>query len=269
MLHKLHLAFLLAALLSLHVFSPAVAALLLLPNDAVVEIGEFSFPASIEVTSETALPETFRDQLSLALTQAGILVLHKSATSAPLVLTPFGKTTQTPHPFIAVTPLPEESGEHETSEAADDTHETEYTAEDILAGDAPALSQSPPAEPLPRGATHILEGTVTLFRENVGTPTRIGGAIRIRTESQIHYTYEIRDVATGKVLISDVSSGSAVKLTNETQDLDMILHTLNAQAVTTATETMAANLSGKKRLEGIGTHSREYYQDSPGKRLKQ
>ena len=214
----------------------ASAARFIIPDDAVVTIKEFPFPASTGNNDRNTLCEEFHGQLTLALEQSGFVVFHSGNAPDPLAAPP--------------PQVPSETNDA-PSDASEDVAEESLTAQ----------------EPLPQQVTHVLEGTVTLFRENVGRPARIGGNIRIRAESQIHCAYKIRDAVTGNVLLSDVSSGSAAKIANETEDIDATLRLLSAKAMTTTASTVAANLSGNS-LPGTTTHSsRDYYRDSPGKRL--
>jgi hypothetical protein len=223
----------------------ASAARFILPDDAVVSIKELSFPASTGNNDRDALCEAFHLQLTLALEQSGLAVFHGENASAPLAATPLEAPAETDAP-------PGGDGE----DAPDDS------AEDMVEETLPVQ------EPRPWQATHILEGTVTLFRENVGRPTRIGESIRIRAESQIHCAYKIRDAVTGNVLLSDVSSGSAARIASETEDIDATLRVLSARAMAATAATVAANLSGNS-VPGTATpSSRDYYRDSPGKRLK-
>ena len=220
----------------------ATAARFILPDDAIVDIREFPFPSSTDDKNKDALTEAFHIQLTLALEQAGLVIFHDKATPE----------------FLAATPPQAPANPNDKSDDASTEDNSEDSTEEFL------MIQ----EPRPPYATHVLEGTVTLFRENVGHPTRIGENIRIRAESQVHCTYKIKDAVTGKVLLSDVSSGSAAKIASETEDIDATLHMLNARAMTATAITIGANLSGNALPKNAADSSRSYYQDSPGKRLK-
>ena len=244
--------FLLVAPLFLHA-PQADAALYLLPDDAVITVKAFSFPASTGNYDADALSDTFHSQLTLALEKAGFSVFHGGEIPAALVIAPLQDIAET-------NDAAEETADQDAAENPAENDAEESLEETAL----PIRAESPRNRP-----THALEGTVTLFRENVGNPTRIGESIRIRAESQIHCTYKIRDLATGNVLLADTSSGSAARIANEAQDIDAMLQTLSARAMTTTAATMAANLSGTSLPGSSNMYSREYYQDSPGKRLKQ
>ena len=278
----------------------AAAASFFLTDDAVIDVKEFAFPAKTGAAAERNLPAAFHSQLVFALQKAGFRVIHSGeeadlaepAQPAPLTVTPLNKTDEvgeTPEkPEEAagtLPPAPGAAGEDappaggEKNEAAPIPLETPPDTSLEAPLDAPLLEtpketpqESPleaPAPPAPRRVvTHILEGRVTLFRESVGTPSRIGGSIRIRTEAQIHCAYKIKDATNGKVLISDVASGSAARITAEPHDIDATLERLSAKAMNTAAATIAAHLAGTD-MPGDGMPSdRGYYQDSPGKQLK-
>lgn len=269
----------LAALLLLSAH-PAATASFLLPDDAVIEIKNFTFPATPDISPERQLPAVFHSQLAFALQKAGLSVYHgeraatakteesaaaaeaekgaadsREGSSAPLIVTPLAEGPGKGGPAPDA-PLPA-AEENEPGEAAENEKAPRETPPAAL-----------PASPHTGAPTHILEGNVTLFRETLGAPSRIAGSIRIRAESQVHCAYTIRDAATGKVLIADVSSGSAARITGESPDYDAVLKRLSARAMTTAAETIAAHLSGRDRPEDGAPHDRNYYQDSPGKRLK-
>lgn len=115
--------------------------------------------------------------------------------------------------------------------------------------------------------TYTLEGRVTLVRENLSAPARIGGAIRIKVESVMHCTYRVKD-ASGNTLISAIASGSSAKLASA-QNVDAIIADLMVKAMTNAAESIASRLSGVETVSSPTPHSeKSYYQDSPGKRLR-
>ncbi|SBV90768.1 exported hypothetical protein [uncultured delta proteobacterium] len=282
MFYRLYRIIIFAALLLLPAH-PALAAPFLLPDDAVIEIRDFAFPATPDISPDRHLPASFHSQLAFALQKAGLSVHHGKTAAAskpeengaePPVKEGVAPQEGSDAPLI-VTPLEEEKEEAAAnapiplSEAAEPAGSPNSNG---TAENEKAPRETPPASPAPsvhnRAATHILEGNVTLFREAVGAPNRIAGSIRIRAESQLHCAYTIKDAVTGKVLIADVASGSAARITGETSDYDAVLNRLSARAMATAADTIAAQLSGRD-TPGDGVLSdRNYYQDSPGKRLK-
>ena len=258
--------FLLALVL---VFSPLRAtAAFILPSDAVIDVREFTFPATPNVSAERNLPSLFREQILHALEDAGLTLLYEQGTpipgeartpeAAPLTVTPLtnGNASRTGKP----------TEEKQGSGQEQDAGETGSEEENNASGNAE--NEETPAEPATRAVavTHILEGNVTLFRETVGNPTRIAGGIRIRVEASIHCAYTIRDAETGKVLISNVTSGSSAKIASQDRELDPVLASLSNKAMADAAAKMAARLAGTET--GHGMSDRSYYQDSPGKRLK-
>lgn len=127
-----------------------------------------------------------------------------------------------------------------------------------------------PENALPMGPEYVLRGRITLLRERVGSPTRIGGDIRIRTESVLHCAYTVEDALTGFVLVSDVASGSSARVVGPSNDIDAALHDLTDKVMASAAQLIAARLSGSaESVVAAGSRNdREEYQDSPGKRLK-
>jgi len=281
--------FILPAALLFAFASPATAAPFLLPDDAVIEIREFSFPASSMNDPERNLPAEFHSRLEQAMRQNDFAIFEGHETTVPPASLP--EPSGAPAP-LSVTPLSPDQPANTTDEttppsentgnddAGDDDADHPDNGE-LLAGEEAirgifampgeyaGTEIAPRAEPyVIVGATHILEGNVTLFRETVGNPTRVGGSIRIRTEALVHCTYKIRDAATGKVIISDTSSGSSARVAAQDEDIDAALATLSTRAMDATAAKIAASLSGTQPPGGTPTTSREYYQDSPGKRLK-
>lgn len=115
---------------------------------------------------------------------------------------------------------------------------------------------------------YIVRGRITLLRERVGTPARIGGGIRIKTEVLLHCAYTVEDALTGYVLLSDASSGTSARILSGTDDIDAVLHELTHTAMAKAAATIAASLSGTPAAPAGMADDRAAYQDSPGKRLK-
>lgn len=284
MRYKLSPGIALAALLFLSAH-PAVAASFTLPDDMVIAIGEFTFPASPTSLSPTSFggaeedfPAAFHAHLTAALQKAGFSISREENATSPDTLNQDAPLT--------VTPLAEESSqgkaaadealpplETDAPESPEEPEAFEYAGADAAAeADAtaqreettPELGEAePPA--IRGGATHILTGTVT-FQETAGTPNRIAGSIRVRVTARARCAYTIRDAATGKTLLTDISSGSSASLARE--DNRGILNVVRSRAMTAAAETIAARLSGTDNPEDGTQSDRQYYQDSPGKRLK-
>lgn len=252
----------------------ALAAPFTLPENAVIEIHDFSFPAAAAANAaDRDFQGTFHNQMEVALQRAGFSVFAPqrapnapaASAASPVVVSPLTANESDP-PQATPESLPAA-----TKNVAEPAVETHTPAEPVTAtaselpqseNSAPEAIESPhesSAEP-----QYILTGNVTLMRENVGAPTRIAGAIRVRTESALHCTYKILDAATGKVLVSDTASGSVARVTAATHDIDGMLATLSNRAMATTATKIAANLSGRFSA----TTPDENYQDSPGKRLK-
>lgn len=271
---------------------PAVAAQLVLRDGAVIDVREFAFP--VQEDAERSLPEVFHAQLVFALQKNGLVVFQKDAdgkvgktpdASMPLLVTPLTDSTtensgapekpadtantgNTPEIGEAAARAENDGTSEDTPKSVAEAPEDHSSLPDDpvdVAGDMESIPMPPHRETVP---SHILEGRVTLFRETVGTPTRVGGAIRIRTEASLHCTYKVREAATGKVLLTATSSGSSAKVTAQAQDIDAALAALSTKAMTAAAGKIAANLSGSPLPEQENTSDRSYYQDSPGKRLK-
>lgn len=257
----------------------ATAATFLLPDDAVIDIRPFTFPESARSDSEQNLPEALRLQIVNALQQSGISVwIARDAAPAAAEPAPASsgamKTTT-----LAAIPEPDGDGtaprEFDAPLDADtanspggilvppeeipDPAPGEMIEETPLVADVPA--------PVAASPTHILVGNVTLFRETVASPTRIAGTIRVRAETSLHCVYKIKDAATGNVIISDAASGSSARVTAQTQDIDAILAFQTIKALALTATDLANALSGNNVEKGAA-RDKEYYQDSPGKRLK-
>lgn len=289
--------FILPAALLFAFSSTATAAPFLLPDDAIIEIREFSFPASSAASSaassvdapERNLPAELHSRLEHAMRQSGFVIFEGNEITVPAASSP--ESSDAPMP-MSVTPLPPEQpvntpddtppSPENTEDGAEGNDETDLPADDemlageeavrgifAMPGEYAGAEIAPQTEPHKiSGATHILEGNVTLFRETVGNPTRVGGSIRIRTEALLHCTYKIRDAATGKVIISDTSSGSSARVAAQDQDIDAALAALSIKAMDATAAKIAANLSGTQPPGDNAAGGRGYYQDSPGKRLK-
>lgn len=276
MFHKPYQTALCALALSLTA-SPAFAAHFFLPDDAVLDVREFAFPTTIDTDPNRNLTAEFHEQLVLALQKVGFTVLDAQEEtrkipapppepSAPLTVTPLNEMPgDDPATSDFLAENEDTEGEDaENGEGGDGTPDARGSAE----GSGPEEPESvPPSMSLSAIATHVLEGRVTLFRETVGNPTRVGSSIRIRTEALLHCTYTLKDATTDKVLLSDVSSGSSAQVTSQTQEIDDALSPLSRRAMSSAAAKIAAHLSGTD-VPASGPSDRDYYQDSPGKRLK-
>ena len=245
---------------------PASAASFILPEDAVVVIEKFPFPAEFAKNTDRDLPVAFRSQLILALQQVGFTVpnLEKN-TVLPL---PEQPELRTP---LVVTPLTETTYPEE-HEPKDVNGPIRNEANGQPVPDDSELSQNgqidPVSVPAPRSPTHILTGSVTMFQKSASAPTRIAEHIHIRSETSMHCTYQVKDAVTGKVIISNVASSSAARLTSRTQDIDTILPVLTDRVLSAVAAKVAAHLSGTEEDNGRTISDQAYYQDSPGKRLK-
>ncbi len=267
--------FLLAVVLLLPA-APAVAAPYPLPDDAVIEVREFTFPETPGIAPERNLPAAFHAQLVFALERAGLTVFHaRNDTAAPLEPGASSLESipiQEPDENAAESDAGNDAAPDDT--ARDDAGRTENPPESDP-GDSPPILSPPGTPAAPAAAspapgatpTHILSGNVTLLRETVGNPTRIAGSIRIRSEASLHCIYRLKDAATGKVLISDVASGSAARVSGYTQDLDGGLESLTEKAMVMTATRIAEQLSGAD-IDGDDIFGRSYYQDSPGKILR-
>lgn len=255
----------------------AMAATFPLPDDAVIDIRQFTFPESARSDSEHNLPEALRLQIINALQQAGISVwLDRNAAPAA---TESASSSAMKTTTLAATPEPDGDGTASRELDAPLDADTADSPGDILAppeenpGSTPGemVEETPPVAdtpaPGPASPTHILVGNVTLFRETVAAPTRIAGTIRVRAETSLHCVYKIKDAATGNVIISDAASGSSARVTAQTQDIDAILAFQTVKALALTATNLASALSGSNVEKGAA-RDREYYQDSPGKRLK-
>lgn len=285
----------LASLMVVFAVSPVMAASFLLPDDAILDVRKFSFPAR---TDDYVPDAEFHDQLVAALQQSGMTVYSPdgersappSADPEALRVTPLTADSSTSDVSAAAksvisgvfaAPLPDGGNGAGTDPAADGAPKDTANG----SGNAPAAENVPNETPEAdkkndagasdgtaapfSGATHILQGRVTMFQESAGAPTRVGSSIRIRTEVSLHCTYTVKDTRTGNVIISDVASGSAARVVGEAQDIDAAIAALRSRAVAMATAAIAANLSGTPGPDQGRASEREYYQDSPGKRLKQ
>lgn len=291
MLHTFYRIVILAFIITPPAFA-ASAASFALPLDAVIKIENFSFPKVSQHATEQNLPDLFHDRLTDALQKAGfaldLAADHSALAGAEqeknLIATPITEIgeaqAQKPeeNPPADEAKLAEVSTEDATeeipAESADADQTGNATAEQTPSGQTPVEDDQSnviqavfASEVLPSPATYTLEGRVTLLRENLSAPTRIGGAIRIKAESVIHCTYRVKD-ASGKAIISAIASGSSVNLAN-TQNVDAVIADLTVKAMASAAETIASRLSGVDVVSSPALDSgKSYYQDSPGKRLK-
>lgn len=275
-------------LLSAH---QAAAALFTLAEGANIDIRTFAFPPNAPQAGDRDLQGDFQNHLMLALHRAGF---HIGPPNSPPVrqqkerdaAVPSEKTggaagTEKPVDSVPLTEvhLTETPGPGNGTDntAGDATDVPEGTA--VLAppaADTPATSPEPaktplaetPASPHPLGNAYILTGQVTLLREDVGNPRRIGGGIRIRTESSLHCAFKIIEAATGNVLISNVTSASAARIASDTEDIDASLTALTGRVMASCAAKIATRLSGSTVTEEQDPDDRKVYQDSPGKRLR-
>lgn len=243
---------------------PAVAASFALPDDALVAVGDFPFPEGADQNASKDLPSAFRVQMIRALRQAGIAVHDPGQEPEKDAAVPHEKTVESAP--LTVTPLTEspDSGANGDTSPNPDSDQADPPNGEIPPGD----SDTPPLPAKPRSPTHVLAGNVTLFRETVSNPRQLAGTIRIRAETAIHCAYQVKDASTDKVIISDVASGSAARLTSRPQDIDALLPALSERVLASVAAKIAANLSGVDIRNEHDPSSRSYYQDSPGKRLR-
>lgn len=261
--------------------SPAPAAPFTLPENAAIEVKTFTFPAAPAANAtERDLPGSFHNQIIFSLQRAGFTILHSESEAWTATPAPQPDAAMSPAPAPApleITPLQESGPEHaapeEAAEAEQQAEAKEPAAEpaETRPRDRKQQAEIPPFPVMPpekRKPDYLLTGRVTLLKENVGAPTRIAGGIRIRTEASIHCAYQIVDASTGKVIISDVTSGSIASVASETHDIDAALAKLTDKVMAASAARIASRLSGVTVEAGDGGDDRDEYQDSPGKRLK-
>lgn len=255
-----------------------------LPEGASIDVRPFDFPASV-AESGRDLPARFHNQKVFALHRAGFLIPSSGGPdsaptppeNAPQVVP---RSTEGAGPEREPDPAPLEVAPLAESPSTDQVKEVEIGAQVLApptekvvqkAEPAPfateALQPEVPPAPKPRAA-YILTGQVTLLREDVGAPKRIGGGIRIRTESSLHCAFKIIDAVTGNVLISDVVSDSAARIASDTGNIDAALASLTERIMASCAAKIATRLSGTTVPPSPAGDDREEYQDSPGKRLR-
>lgn len=236
----------------------AAAAPFPLPADAVVTVQEFMFPEPAANAGARDLPARLRIHITDALRAAGFTLAV--SPSVPARESAAGKTQDSP---MTGTPIAE-NGDETTPQTAHDagTAEAESPGSETPAKEIPA-AESP-------AAVYAITGRVTFLRENIGNPVRIGGGIHVRAESALHCAYQVAD-AWGHVLISTTASGSAARLTTDARNIDAVIADLNEKVLLSVAEKIASTLSGTDAPSSASPSSRErrYYQDSPGKRLRQ
>lgn len=265
-------------------FRPALAAFNL-PEGASIDVKPFDFPA-FAAGIERDLPARFHDQIVFALHRAGFAVPLHGDPATPLALPDAGskdavRATGEAEPEknpdsspleaapLTETPPPGQVKEVEIGEQVLAPPAEKTARKTEPAPFAPETPQPVPVPaPNPAKAAYILTGQVTLLREDVGAPRRIGGGIRIRAESSMHAAFRIIEAATGNVLISDVVSDSATRIASDTGNIDAALAALTERIMASCAAKIAARLSGTSVPQARIGDDREQYQDSPGKRLR-
>jgi hypothetical protein len=141
--------------------------------------------------------------------------------------------------------------------------ETPDAAEPVGGARTEAAQSSPVS---PSAPEYVLSGRVTRLREYVGPPASIAGGLRSRYEAAVSLTYSIADPSSGKTLFSDAVSVSVTRLVPENENRDAAQSDLAAKAMAGAAAKLAARLAGTDAETSV--EERDYYGDSPGKRLK-
>jgi hypothetical protein len=272
---------------------PAWGASSSLPGNSVIRIKPFSFSAALLGAAEGNLPAVFQDQLAYALQDAGFILSSVEPVERPPVpealpfsaagakplekrrpASPAEKTTAPGNPAEAgggsvaasrqaalppplpsrpedepdVVPVPEEAA------AADDP------------GEDAEVAPPPPGPAAPAPPEYVLSGRVTRLREYAGPPARIAGGLRVRREAAISLAYSIADPSSGRTLFSDAVSASATLLVPENENPDASRSDLRGRVMAEAAARLAARLAGREAE--AAAEDRDYYGDSPGKRLK-
>ena len=269
----------------------ALAASFSLPSDAVIQVEAFTFPEPSASAPEQDFSGLLQGRLADALQKAGFTVGH--SPSAPLA-GPSPEDAEKKEKTVA-TPITEsgEAKEQKTETAAESTEAkpAENLSDSAAENNTPAAdggekTATPPAEQTPAEsdqsnviqsvfasqvssgpAGYTLEGRVTLLRENLSAPLRIGAGVRIRAESVMHCTYRVKD-SSGKTLISSTASGSSARLATA-QNVDAALADLMEKVMTNVAEQIASRLGGVEIGSSSSKESeKDYYEDSPGKRLR-
>ncbi|CAK7063892.1 MAG: hypothetical protein DELT_01552 [Desulfovibrio sp.] len=252
----------------------ASAASFALPSDAHISVVEFTFPESTANLGGQDLPAGLRDKLVEALQKHGFTAsqMQPGVTAAPITESGEQKEGEAANDSENSGENTDESTGESTGEkpgesigektgASPEGAETDKDLASVFATETPEVQAK--AEP----AQYTLSGHVTLLRENIGAPTRIGGGIRIRLETLLHCTYRVAD-ASGNVLISGTASDSSARLTSNAQNVDDVLADLTDKVIIASAGKIAAQLAGVDFKSTHGTGDKEYYQDSPGKRLR-
>jgi hypothetical protein len=274
---------------------PAWGASRSLPGNAVITVKPFSFPAAVPEATERNLPAVFHDQIVFTLQGAGFILSPADSAAPPPVRTAIPHSAagaRSPEkPPVAPpeerTVLPEEEAETGEGDAVilpsdqvallppaaerpEDTRDVEPLAEDAADAAGPVrdarteAAQVSPASP--SAPAYVLSGRVTQLREYASPPAGIAGGLRARYEAALSLTYSIADPSSGKTLFSDAVSASVTRLVPENEDADAARSDLTARAMAGAAAKLAARLAGTDAE--TSAEDRDYYGDSPGKRLK-
>jgi hypothetical protein len=232
---------------------PAWGASRSLPGNAVITVKPFSFPAVIPGNADRNLPAVFSDQIAFAVQGAGFILSSAEAGEGETAGAPPGRTgllsapEETPEETPDIAPL--------TEEAAD--------AAGPRSGERREAAPSPASSSAPE---YVLSGRVTHLREYAGPFTGITGGLRARHSAAISLTYSIADPSSGKTLFSDAVSASAARLVPENENGEAARSALMEKVMAEAAAKLAARLAGTDAATSV--EDRDYYGDSPGKRLK-
>ena len=240
---------------------PAWGAPRSLPQNAVITVRPFGFPAAVPEAAERHLPAALHDQIAYALQGAGF-ILFSAEPAAPPAAAGTKPLKERPLPSPAEKTAGAEEEVEETAEAGEEEMSTPFSPQaEPLSPLTEAEEDAPPAAP-----EYILSGRVTLLREYAGPPARVAGDLRTRFESAISLTYGIADPSSGRTLFSDAVSVSATRLVPENENPDAARSDLTGRAMAEAAAKIAVRLAVTE-AEASGD-DRDYYGDSPGKRLK-
>ena len=254
---------LLPALFTLLFVSTASPASFTLPDDAIINVDLFPFPATQTTTAHQEngieLSAELQQQIISALQKAGFTIAEAEDIS-PNALPPAIAALEPSQ----TSPIANLGKEPDATDKADEENMDAPLADGKVENNDAGKPMEPQAAQ--KAAQYRLVGRVTLYNERTGTPARVGRGVRVNVEVSLRCTFRAVDMATGKAIIAQAASGSGIS-SSQSGDVDAILPRLQEQAFAATAYDIASRLSGKNLNKSSG-YIDENYRDSPGKRLR-
>lgn len=247
-----------------------------LPEEATVTVRPFTFPQEALSGAEEDAEKyaiDFRNQLVLACQKVGYIVTkdknvaHEEEEEKTEEVAKEEEAKEDENTSEEVSEGTSESASEDKDELMDAVEKAEQEEKNQ---EENALDEKvKTVKKRPKEMIYVVTGYVTEYEGQVGKVVNVGNSQRQKLNVVFSTNFKVKD-ASGKTIVSDKVSVSSSSVVSQSQDADDVLRKLNKKAFAEASRQIVQKMSGQsdKEEENDAISDDDYYNDSPGKRLK-